>query len=130
MCMTDPIADMLTRIRNGQAARKQTVDMPSSKQKKAIAQLLLQEGYISDYSVLESVKPQLSVTLKYYQGKPVIASIKRVSRPGMRVYRSKDKLPKVMGGLGTVVLSTSKGLMTDRQARAGGYGGEIICLVS
>lgn len=130
MCMTDPIADMLTRIRNGQAARKQCVDMPSSKQKKAIAQLLLQEGYISDYSVLESVKPKLSITLKYYQGKPVIASIKRVSRPGMRVYRTKDKLPKVMGGLGTVVLSTSKGLMTDRQARTSGYGGEIICLVS
>jgi small subunit ribosomal protein S8 len=128
--MTDPIADMLTRIRNGQAARKQCVDMPASKQKKAIAQLLLQEGYISEYSVLESVKPKLSITLKYYQGKPVIASIKRVSRPGMRVYRTKDKLPKVMGGLGTVVLSTSKGLMTDRQARTNGYGGEVICLVS
>lgn len=130
MCMTDPIADMCTRVRNGQAARKQRVDMPSSKQKKAIAQLLLQEGYISDYSVLEGVKPVLTLTLKYYQSKPVITMIKRVSRPGIRTYCKKDKIPKVMGGLGTVILSTSKGLMTDRQARTHGYGGEVICLVS
>lgn len=130
MNMTDPIADMLTRIRNGQMARKQRVEMPSSKMKKAIAQLLVQEGYISDYSVTQEVKPVLTVALKYYQGKPVISEIQRVSRPGLRVYKPKDKLPKILGGLGTTIVSTSKGLMTDRQARTQGFGGEVLCWVS
>jgi small subunit ribosomal protein S8 len=127
--MTDPIADMLTRIRNGQAARKQQVVMPSSKMKCAIARVLKEEGYITDYQVSEDLKPTLTIVLKYYQGKPVISLLKRVSRSGLRVYKPKDKLPKVNGGLGIAVVSTSKGLMTDRVARMAGHGGEILCLV-
>lgn len=129
MSMSDPIADMLTRIRNGQTAKKQQVVMPSSKMKRAIAQVLKEEGYIVDYQVLEGVKPTLTVVLKYYQGKPVISLLKRVSCPGLRVYKPKNELPKVNGGLGIAVISTSKGLMTDRVARTTGQGGEILCLV-
>lgn len=129
MSMSDPIADMLTRIRNGQTAKKQQVVMPSSKMKRAIAQVLKDEGYVADYQVSEGVKPTLTVVLKYYQGKPVISLLKRVSCPGLRVYKPKNELPKVNGGLGIAVISTSKGLMTDRVARATGQGGEILCLV-
>jgi small subunit ribosomal protein S8 len=130
MSMSDPIADMLTHIRNGQTAKKATVVMPSSKKKLAIAQLLKDEGYISDFSVSEDAKPQLKVVLKYYQGRPVITLLKRVSRPGLRIYKSKDQLPSVLGGLGIAVVSTSKGIMTDRAARSAGHGGEVICYVS
>ena len=130
MSLSDPIADLLTRIRNGQAARKQAVVMPASKTKVAIAQLLKAEGYILDYSVSEEIKPVVKVVLKYYQGQAAIAEIKRVSRPGLRIYKSKEKLPKVLGGLGIAVISTSKGLMTDRRARSEGYGGEVLCVVS
>jgi small subunit ribosomal protein S8 len=130
--MTDPIADMFTRIRNGQASRKQTVTMPTSKQKHALACLLKEEGYITDYAVSEEVagKPQLVVTLKYFQGKAVIDQLSRVSTPGLRVYKANNKLPKVLGGLGVAIVSTSKGLMTDRAARAAGHGGEIIAVVA
>lgn len=128
--MTDPIADMLTRIRNGLAAGKVDVGMPSSKQKLAVCQVLKDEGYISDFSVdAEGAKPQLTVTLKYFEGKPVIDSIKRVSRPGLRIYKNKDELPNVMGGLGVAIISTSKGLMSDRAARKAGHGGEVLCFV-
>jgi small subunit ribosomal protein S8 len=127
--MSDPVADMLTRIRNGQAAKKQQVVMPSSKIKCAIAQMLKEEGYLSDYQVSEGLKPTLTIVLKYHQGKPVISLLKRVSRPGLRIYKPKDELPKVNGGLGIAVISTSKGLMTDRVARTTGHGGEILCLV-
>jgi small subunit ribosomal protein S8 len=128
--MTDPIADMLTRIRNALAAGKTDVSMPLSKQKQAIAQVLKDEGYISDFSASEQDgKPSLNVTLKYYEGKPVIEKIKRVSRPGLRIYKGKDQLPKVMGGLGVAIVSTSAGLMTDRAARKAGYGGEVLCYV-
>lgn len=130
MSMSDPIADMLTRVRNGQAARKKVVEMPASKTKLAIAQLLKAEGYILDYSVSAEIKPVLEIVLKYYQGKAVIADIKRVSRPGLRIYKPKEKLPKILGGLGIAIVSTSKGLMTDRRARAEGYGGEVLCVVS
>ncbi|OQW94680.1 MAG: 30S ribosomal protein S8 [Beggiatoa sp. IS2] len=130
MSMTDPIADMLTRIRNGQSARKQRVEMPSSKIKLAIAQVLKDEGYVEGFSVTEEVKPTLTVVLKYYQGKPVISELKRISCPGLRIYKSKTTLPKVLGGLGITIISTSKGLMTDRAARVAGYGGEIMCMVS
>lgn len=130
MSMSDPIADMLTRIRNGQAARKQRVEMPSSKLKEAIARILLEEGYIVGYQISEDLKPTLSIALKYYQGKSVISEIKRVSHPGLRIYRGKDDLPKVIGGLGIAIISTSKGLMTDRTARTKGYGGEVLCFVS
>ncbi|BAP54595.1 30S ribosomal protein S8 [Thioploca ingrica] len=130
MSMSDPIADMLTRVRNGQAARKKVVEMPASKTKLAIAQLLKAEGYILDYSVSAEIKPVLKIVLKYYQGKAVIAEIKRVSRPGLRIYKPKEKLPKILGGLGIAIVSTSKGLMTDRRARAEGYGGEVLCVVS
>lgn len=130
MSLSDPIADLLTRIRNGQAARKQFVLMPASKTKLAVAQLLKAEGYILDYSVSEEIKPVLKIVLKYYQGKAAIAKLKRVSRPGLRIYKSKEKLPKVLGGLGVAIISTSKGLMTDRQARTEGYGGEVLCVVS
>lgn len=131
MSMQDSVADMLTRIRNGQAAEKVRVTMPSSKQKIAIAEVLKQEGYIKDLSV-EDVenKKQLSIVLKYYDGRPVISTIKRVSRPGLRIYKRKDALPKVMGGLGVAIISTSGGVMTDRAARAAGHGGEVICFVS
>lgn len=129
--MTDPIADMLTRIRNGQAAEKVEVSMPSSKLKVAVAKLLKDEGYISDYAVHEEgAKATLRVALKYYAGKPVIENMQRVSRPGLRIYKGKQNLPKVIGGLGIAIVSTPHGLMTDRAARAAGYGGEVLCYVS
>jgi len=130
MSMQDPIADMLTRIRNAQAIERQMVSIPSSSKKCAIAEVLQQEGYIAAYRT-EDVdgKTQLTIELKYYEGKPVIESIERVSRPGLRVYRSKDDLPRVIGGLGIAIVSTSKGLMTDRAARSQGIGGEVICTV-
>ncbi len=127
--MTDPIADMFTRIRNGQSAAKVAVQMPSSKVKVAIANLLKEEGYISDFSVEGEVKPELSVTLKYFEGKEVIEKIKRVSRPGLRIYKSCDELPKVLAGMGIAIISTSKGLMTDRAARSAGIGGEVLGFV-
>ena len=130
MSMQDPIADMLTRIRNGQAANKVAISMPSSKLKVAIANVLAEEGYIESVKVLDGVKPELEITLKYFQGKPVVESIQRVSRPGLRIYKRKDELPNVMGGLGFAVVSTSKGVMTDRAARQAGLGGEIICYVA
>lgn len=131
MSMTDPIADMLTRIRNALAAGKLTVTMPSSKKKVAIANLLKEEGYITGSSTQDiDGKPVLEVALKYYEGAPVIDMIKRVSRPGLRVYKGKDEIPSVMNGLGVAVVSTSKGLMTDRAARKAGHGGEVICYVA
>lgn len=130
MSMQDPIADMLTRIRNGQAANKVAITMPSSKLKVAIANVLAEEGYVESVKVLEGTKPELEITLKYFQNKPVVESIQRVSRPGLRIYKRKDELPKVMGGLGIAVVSTSKGVMTDRAARQAGLGGEIICYVA
>ncbi|QHB16857.1 MULTISPECIES: 30S ribosomal protein S8 [Mannheimia] len=130
MSMQDPIADMLTRIRNGQAANKVAISMPSSKLKVAIANVLAEEGYIESVKVVEGAKPELEITLKYFQNKPVVESIQRVSRPGLRIYKRKDELPKVMGGLGIAVISTSKGVMTDRAARQAGLGGEIICYVA
>jgi small subunit ribosomal protein S8 len=129
--MSDPIADMLTRIRNGQARGKVTITMPCSKQKVAIANLLEDEGYLSEVSVeSEGKKPQLVIKLKYYRGKPVIELLERISRPGLRIYRRKDELPKVMGGLGVAIVSTSTGLMSDRAARAAGQGGEILAHVA
>ncbi|MGL4735235.1 MAG: 30S ribosomal protein S8 [Enterovibrio sp.] len=130
MSMQDPISDMLTRIRNGQAANKVAVVMPASKLKVAIAQLLKAEGYVADFIVSGEAKPELEVTLKYFEAKPVIEQIQRVSRPGLRIYKKKDELPSVMGGLGIAVVSTSQGLMTDRAARKAGLGGEIICYVA
>ncbi len=131
MSMTDPIADMLTRIRNALSAGKLTVTMPSSTKKIAIANLLVKEGYITGVNAQDiDGKPALEVTLKYYEGKPVIDMIKRVSRPGLRVYKGKNELPSVMNGLGVAVVSTSKGLMTDRAARKAGHGGEVICYVA
>lgn len=131
MSMTDPIADMLTRIRNAQMARKARVTIPSSKIKAAIAGVLKDEGYIADFSI-ESGGAQgvLDIELKYYEDKPVIEHVRRVSRPGLRIYKSKDDLPKVLGGLGIAIVSTPKGVMTDRAARALGQGGEILCTVS
>lgn len=130
MSMQDPIADMLTRVRNGQAANKVAVSMPSSKLKVAIANVLAEEGFIESVNVLEGKKPELEITLKYFQGKPVVESIQRVSRPGLRIYKRKDELPRVMGGLGIAIISTSKGVMTDRKAREAGLGGEVICYVA
>jgi small subunit ribosomal protein S8 len=131
MSMTDPIADMLTRIRNALSAGKLTVSMPSSQKKVAIANLLVAEGYVSGVSVQDiDGKPVLEIALKYYEGEPVLDMIKRVSRPGLRVYKGKDELPTVMNGLGVAVISTSKGLMTDRAARKAGHGGEVICYVA
>ncbi|MDT0582569.1 MULTISPECIES: 30S ribosomal protein S8 [Alteromonadaceae] len=130
MSMQDPIADMFTRIRNGQLASKVAVSMPSSKVRVAIAKVLEAEGYIEGSSVTEGVKPVLTVTLKYFEGKKVIDTIERVSRPGLRIYKKKDELPKVMGGLGIAIVSTSKGVMTDRAARNAGMGGEIIGYVA
>jgi len=128
--MTDPIADMLTRIRNGLAANKKAVAIPHSKMKESIAEVLKSEGYIADYSQDPAEgKPTLNVVLKYYQGRPVIDKMSRVSRPGLRIYKSKDELPNVMGGLGIAIISTSKGVMTDRAARKEGYGGEVLCYV-
>lgn len=130
MSMQDPIADMLTRIRNGQSANKIAVNMPSSKLKVAIANVLAEEGYIESVKISEGAKPELEITLKYFQGKPVVESIQRISRPGLRIYKRKDELPSVMGGLGIAVVSTSQGVMTDRAARKAGLGGEIICYVA
>ncbi|MCW9013112.1 MAG: 30S ribosomal protein S8 [Gammaproteobacteria bacterium] len=130
MSMSDPIADMLTRIRNGQSAAKADVTMPASNMKQAVAKVLKDEGFIKDFAVNTDVKAEMTVSLKYFEGKPVIESIKRVSRPGLRVYKNKDELPKVLNGLGIAVVSTSKGVMTDREARSSGIGGEVICLVS
>lgn len=130
MSMQDPLADMFTRIRNGQMAKKTVVSMPSSKVKVAIAKVLAEEGFINGFRVENGAKPELLVDLKYYQGRPVIETLHRVSRPGLRIYRPKDKLPKVLGGLGVAIVSTSQGVMTDRAARAAGVGGEILCLVS
>jgi len=128
--MSDPIADMLTRVRNAQSASKADVTMPSSKLKLAIAKVLQDEGYIAGYAADDAVKPSLTVTLKYYEGRPVIDEIKRVSRPGLRIYKNKDDLPTILNGLGIAIVSTSAGVMTDREARAAGRGGEIICTVS
>ncbi len=131
MTMTDPIADMLTRIRNAHMAQKIETSMPSSKIKKAIAKVLIEEGYIESFNVTEeSGKPALNLTLKYYEGKPVIASIDRVSKPGLRIYKGKSEIPKVMSGLGIAIVSTSGGVMTDKAARAAGLGGEVLCYVS
>ncbi|WP_353570673.1 30S ribosomal protein S8 [Candidatus Albibeggiatoa sp. nov. BB20] len=130
MSMNDPIADMLTRIRNGQSAKKKQVQMPASRIKNAIADVLQQEGYITGYNISQDAKSTLTIDLKYYMGNPVIETIKRVSRPGLRIYKPKTELPNVMGGLGIAIISTSKGLMTDRAARAAGHGGEVICHVS
>ena len=128
--MTDPIADMLTRIRNALSAVKLNVNMPDSKQKRAIAQVLKDEGFIADFAQADAdAKPVLNIDLKYYEGKPVIEEIKRISRPGLRIYKGKNDLPKVMGGLGVAIISTSKGLMSDRTARKAGFGGEILCTV-
>jgi len=131
MSMSDPIADMLTRIRNAQSVEKPVVSMPSSKLKVAIAQVLKDEGYIDAFAVkTEGVKSELEISLKYYAGRPVIERIERVSRPGLRVYKRNDQLPKVLGGLGVAIVSTSQGVMSDRAARAGGHGGEIIGVVA
>lgn len=130
MSMQDTVADMLTRIRNAQQASKKEVSMPSSKLKIALAQVLLEEGYIADAVVDAGAKPVLTIGLKYYEGKPVIEEIKRVSRPGLRVYKGSRELPKVKQGLGVLLVSTNKGIMTDRAARAAGLGGEVIAQVS
>lgn len=131
MSMSDPIADMFSRIRNGQSAGKTGVLMPASKLKSAIAELLLQEGYLSGVRSLEvDGKPKLEVELKYFQGKPVIDLIKRVSRPGLRIYKGRDELPRVRGGLGVAIVSTSQGVMTDREARKQGHGGEVLGFVA
>ncbi len=130
MSMQDPIADMLTRLRNGQARAKKDVRMPASRKKHAIAAVLLSEGYIAGFREEgDGAARTLVVDLKYYQGRPVIENIRRVSRPGLRIYRSKDELPSIVGGLGVAVISTSMGLMSDRQARAQGIGGEVVCAV-
>lgn len=131
MGMTDPIADMLTRIRNGQKARKVSVSMPASKEKESIAAVLKDEGYVTSFETTgEGAEKTLSVELKYFEGTPVIESVKRISKPGLRVYRGKEELPKVLGGLGIAIVSTSAGVMSDRQAREQGVGGEVICVVS
>ena len=129
MSMQDPLADMLTRIRNAQMAEKSVVSMPSSTLKVAVAKVLKDEGYIADYQISSEIKPLLSIELKYFEGRSVIEEVKRVSRPGLRQYKSSDDLPKVRGGLGVSIVSTSKGVMTDRAARAAGVGGEVLCTV-
>ena len=127
MSMTDPISDMLTRIRNGQKARKVSVDMPASKVKITVANVLKDEGYITDFETSgEGAEKTLSVELKYFEGTPVIEKVQRVSKPGLRIYRGKDELPKVLGGLGIAIVSTSAGVMSDRQAREKGIGGEVL----
>ena len=128
--MTDPVADMLTRVRNAQSALKTDVTMPSSKLKVSIAKVLQSEGFILGFSTDDAVKPTLTVTLKYYEGRPVIDEIKRVSRPGLLIYKNKHELPKILNGLGIAIVSTSAGVMTDSAARAAGRGGEILCTVS
>jgi small subunit ribosomal protein S8 len=131
MSMTDPVADLLTRIRNGQTAGKPQVSMGSSKIKTAIVSVLKDEGFVADFHVsADEGKPTLTIDLKYYEGRPVIDRLERVSRPGLRIYRGKDELPRVLGGLGTVIVSTPRGIMTDRQARAIGQGGEVLCVVA
>jgi small subunit ribosomal protein S8 len=132
MSMSDPISDMLTRIRNAQMAEKTSVAMPASKLKVAIAEVLKDEGYVDGFNVIsgEGGKHTLEIVLKYYSGRPVIEKIQRVSRPGLRVYKGSDDIPKVMNGLGIAIVSTSKGLMTDRKARANGIGGEVLCVVA
>jgi len=131
MSMSDPIADMLTRIRNAQLAEKLSVSMPSSRVKASIAQVLKDEGYIEDFKIRdEDGKSTLEVALKYYAGEPVIEKIERVSRPGLRIYKGRDDIPKIMNGLGIAIVSTSKGVMTDRKARATGIGGEVLCIVA
>lgn len=131
MSMTDPIADFLTRIRNGQSSGKTEVSCPSSKIKQAIAGVLKDEGYIEEFAVAnDDGKPVLRVQLKYYEGRPVIDRLERVSKPGLRVYKGKDELPTILGGLGVVIVSTSRGVMTGRQARDSGHGGEVLCIVS
>jgi small subunit ribosomal protein S8 len=131
MSMSDPIADMLTRIRNGQSARKVSVSMPASKAKEAVAKVLQDEGYIVGFATDgEGVQKELKVELKYFEGVPVIERIQRTSKPGLRIYRGKDELPTVLGGLGVAIVSTSAGVMSDRQAREKGIGGEVICVVS
>ena len=131
MSMSDPIADMLTRIRNAQATEKVSVQVPASKVKRAIAQVLKDEGYIEDFAERDlEGKPVIEIGLKYYAGKPVIERLERVSKPGLRVYKGRDDIPRVMNGLGVAILSTSRGVMTDRKARADGVGGEILCIVA
>jgi len=130
MSMQDPISDMLTRVRNAQRAAKITVSMPSSKVKAAIAKVLKEEGYVEGFSVSGDKKPVLEIELKYHAGRPVIERIDRVSRPGLRIYKGHSDIPQVMNGLGVAIVSTSKGLMTDRKARALGVGGELLCLVA
>lgn len=131
MSMSDPIADMLTRIRNAQMVQKVSVAMPSSRVKTAIAEVLKAEGYIEDFAVRgEPAKPQLEIALKYYAGKPVIEKIERVSRPGLRIYKGRHDIPNVMNGLGVAIVTTPKGVMTDRRARQAGIGGEVLCYVS
>ena len=131
MSMTDPIADLLTRIRNGQIAGKAEVQLASSRLKTAIVQVLKDEGYIADFRLdADGGKPRLTIGLKYFEGRPVIDRLERVSRPGLRIYRGKDDLPKVLGGMGTVIVSTPQGVMTDRQARSIGQGGEVLCIVA
>ena len=131
MSMTDPIADMLTRIRNAQLIERATVEMPSSKVKIAIAKVLKDEGYIDGYKVGgEEKKPLLEIALRYHAGRPVIEKIERVSKPGLRIYKGKDDIPRVMNGLGIAIVSTSRGVMTDRAARASGVGGEVLCIVA
>lgn len=131
MTMTDPIADMLTRIRNAQKARKLSVAMPASKSKEAVARVLRDEGYIGDYATDgEGAARTLTIELKYFEGRPVIERIERSSRPGLRVYRGKEQLPRVLGGLGIAIVSTSAGVMSDAQARDKGVGGEVLCVVS
>jgi len=131
MSMTDPISDFLTRIRNGQSSGKADVSCPSSKVKLALASVLKDEGYIEDFAVInDDGKPTLRMQLKYYEGRPVIDRLERVSKPGLRVYKGKDDLPTILGGLGVVIVSTSKGVMTGRKAREAGHGGEVLCIVS
>lgn len=132
MSMTDPIADMLTRVRNAQAVGFETVRMPSSKIKQAIAKVLAEEGYVDRYEVEEQPgnKRELVIWLRYFEGRPVIEELRRISRPGLRVYKNKDELPNVLGGLGIAIVSTSEGVMTDRAARSKGRGGEVLCVVS
>jgi small subunit ribosomal protein S8 len=131
MSMSDPISDMLTRIRNAQLSEKATVSMPASRVKASIAQVLKDEGYIEDFALREAEgKPVLEIGLKYYAGRPVIEKLERVSRPGLRIYRGRDAIPRVMNGLGVAIVSTSKGVMTDRKARAQGVGGEVLCIVA
>lgn len=131
MSINDPIGDFLTRIRNGQAARKKFITSPSSKQREAIAAVLKEEGYISDFSVsTEGQKKAITVVLKYFQGKPVIERLDRISKPSLRIYKGSDELPRVLGGLGVAIISTSKGIVSDRKARAAGQGGEVVCIVA